>query len=251
MLLNSETKAIQEQLGNYCRTGEEHPIKGTIPKRLRQYRRLVYNVFDGVLEQAFPITKTLLSTEQWNTLVTHFVREHQPQEHEVWKMPRELYDYIQSVDYGTRLKMPFLEELVYFEWLEIEVHGMPDVVLPKVASKTISLESQLAFNPHHVLHQLSYPVHKSEATAYLDQLGEYFILIYRGLTDYNVHFLELSPFTALLFHLLITRPITIWQALCIICDEHDIERNDALGQQALSFIDLLREKEIVLGVISE
>ena len=33
--------------------------------------------------------------------------------------------------YGNRIQKPYLEDLLYFEWMEIEVHTMPDRANPR------------------------------------------------------------------------------------------------------------------------
>ena len=57
------------------------------------------------------------------------------------------------------LGKPFLDDLLYFEWMEIEVHTMPDRPFPDYVKEGNVLEDRLAFNPEYEIIRMDYPVH--------------------------------------------------------------------------------------------
>lgn len=56
MQLLNHTHQHQSALAAYCRTGELPDIPGVVMENVPQYRRLVYNVIDDMLQNAYPLT---------------------------------------------------------------------------------------------------------------------------------------------------------------------------------------------------
>ena len=125
-MLTPDTIEIQNKLASYCRTGEEVEIPGVSQNRLRHYRRLVKNVIHNTMKQAFPITHKLLERAEWEEMVDRFFIEHDAQTPKVWELPKEFYEYVKRSGYAKKYDRPYLDDLLYLEWIEIEVHSMPD-----------------------------------------------------------------------------------------------------------------------------
>src|SRR5210317_158344 len=115
MHLRKETITIQENLGEYCRTGHHQELPGLTPGRIHHYRRLISNVVHDTLRTAFPISVAALGEETWRLLVEEFFSSGLPQTPQVWKLPFEFYTFHASRETGQRIQRPFLEELLYFE----------------------------------------------------------------------------------------------------------------------------------------
>jgi hypothetical protein len=192
MHLRKETIAIQEQLGEYCRTGEERELPGITPGRIHHYRRLISNVVHDTLRTAFPITVAALEESQWEELVQDFFSEGIPQTPQVWKLPFEFYEYHAGRETGKRLDLPFLDDLLYFEWMEIEIHTMPDRPYPDYVSKGDLFKDILVFNPEYEIVQLEYPIHTHPVKEALQMKGDHFALLYRLPESGHVQFLGLS-----------------------------------------------------------
>lgn len=247
MSLKTSTRSIQSQLASYCKDGVLSPIEGAREERLPTYRRLVFNVIRDTLRQAYPISYEILSKEEWGNLVYDFFKNHNCQHHEVWKMPYELVEYVESTQYHISIDKPYLLELLYFEWLEIEIHGHEDVDLPDYVPYTGELEEVLVLNPYTRLIQLNYPVHKMSHREVSAHQGHYFVLIYRDLSEDKVHFMELSPFTAQLLVQLQESdgvPSPILKGLA----EKAGQPEETIIHHANNFLFTLQEKEVVLGI---
>lgn len=248
-MLRSDTLDVQSQLGQYCRDGELVELPGSRADRLPQYRRLVFNVVKGILDQAYPISRKVLGSDTWLELVTRFFKEHKCQEPEVWRMPQELVEYVEKSGYATNLEKPWLTELLYFEWLEIEVHGMEDESLPNTESLAGHnwQQNPLAVNPYHRLIHLTYPVHKEAAQDYDARKGNYYVLIYRDLDEMAVHFMELSPFAAIFLEFLKKESISFQDALANALHTFNRELSPELEEQASTFVQQWHEKQVILG----
>jgi hypothetical protein len=191
-MLNSDTIAKQSALAQYCLSGTLIPIEGASPERLSQYRRLVFGVFSGILEQAYPITYNFLGEIKWNQLITSFVSKYPCSDPQVWKMPKELVTYVQENNMADIIDCIFLVDLLRFEWLEIEVYCMEDISLPNFSAVTDIMDSALCFNPHYQILQLNYPVHKMNKVNPEEHFGNYTILSFRDEKG-KANFLSLDP----------------------------------------------------------
>lgn len=192
MKLSEETISAQHALADYCRTGKQPVIPGARPERLHHYRRLVKNVLNNTLVQAFPITFKLLKPEQWENLIHDFFTIHNAQTPQVWKLPLEFYTFLKENNYAQKLGRPYLNDLLYFEWIEIEVHTMPDENIPTYKEAGDFFHERVLFTPEFRIIQLEYPVHLMAAEKSADKKGNFFLLVFRHKDSGNVNFLNLS-----------------------------------------------------------
>jgi len=216
MLLKADTKEIQEQLADYCRTGVEKPIAGTRADRLPQYRRLVYNMIKNTMETAFPITEEWLPSEEWESLVYDFFAQHNAQTPSVWKLPQEFVEFVSQADYAEIIQKPALNDLLWFEWLEIEVHTMPDTAEPVTSSSTFTNNVPLTVNPYFRIQQATYPIHLMHANEAAKHQGQWFILLYREMDSGQVKFIRLSVLHAVLLEKLNDHPQSLQSVLPVL-----------------------------------
>lgn len=192
---------------DYIRMLKEPDFEQSHPHRLKHYRRLVKNVFDDTLQHAFPITFKILDKEQWNWVIEDFIANYSCSSPQAWRMSFDFYEYIKSANIGQQIERPYLEDLTYFEWLELDVHTMDDRLFPQfkemdkghIYNMNDFKEHRFFINPYFQICQLEYPVHSKCYDKLLEHKGSYQILLYRDMIKYKVHFLELSPLFALVF----------------------------------------------------
>ena len=249
MHLLKETRAIQEQLGEYCRTGEEQELPGITPGRIHHYRRLISNVVQDTLRTAFPITVSALEESQWDELVQDFFTEGIPQTPQVWKLPYEFYEYHAGRETGKKMDLPFLDDLLYFEWMEIEIHTMPDRSYPEFLNEGDIFQDRLAFNPEYEIVRLEYPIHLHPVSEALHMKGDHFALLYRLPESGHVQFLGLSALNVYI----ITRLQEMNAPLNEIKHEFarvaGIESGRYLDDALEKFIGDLLERKMILGYI--
>ena len=247
MSVSSYTKTAQSKLSDYVRSGTYEKIDGVNNERVKQYRRLVFNVINGTLIKAYPILHNNVSEEQWEDAVNHYFSTHDCQEARVWLMPKEFYTFLVKHYYKNKWQIPALDDLLLLEWIEIEVHTMSDLALPEAQEIEDIWHSELVLDPEYRLISLEYPVH----TKKLKDIGpqdkaQYFVLVYRRRNDGDVQFWSLSPIHAFVFERL-----SLGQTLTNIKEDILIE-NASLTEKELvphleQFINQLIEKKIVVA----
>ncbi len=251
MKLSEDTARIQEQLGKYCRTGKETKIPGVTPGRLKHYRRLVNNVVRDVLDSGYPITLASLGEELWDELVQDFFVNGQPGVPQIWRLPYEFYTYHVAKETGQRIEKLYLDDLLYFEWMEIEVYNMPDRPFPDYVKEGSALENRLAFNPEYEIIRMSYPVHMYAAAEAAGMKGDYFVLIFRSPDTGYVQFLKLSALNVYILTRLVEEDLPAALLKGDIAQVTGIESGKFMDEALEKFIAELMEKQLILGFRKE
>lgn len=251
MKLQSDTREIQERLGNYCKTGKEVTLPGVTPNRLHHYRRLVYNVVKNTMDQAYPIASSGLDEEIWDSLVNDFFSNHPTQSAQVWKLPYEFYAYHFSNHSGAQFEKPWLNDLLYFEWAEIEVHTMPDVQPEPYVAEGDPLEDRIVLNPEHQVLQLEYPVHLHALEGMEDRKGQYYALLFREPQTGRVRFIQLSMFHAFLILKIAETGDQVNSFKGELAGIAAVESEKFLDDSLVSFIRDLKDRQMVLGFRKE
>lgn len=246
MLLHKETYDLQHKLANYCRDGNLIHIDGTRKDRLPHYRRLIYNMINDALETAYPITKQVFHEDEWDGLVYDFFRSWEIQTPILWKMPFTFYEYCFQNNIGQKLNRPYLNDLLYFEWIEIEVYNMPDRDIPAYNAKNSLLDNKIVINPEHEIVMLEYPVFKMPVSELEKNKEEYFLLVYREQKNLSVRFFEMSKAMVWLFENMYTGKKTGKQILQEA--EHILNLNKkTINELSDSLLPDLLDKGIILG----
>lgn len=234
-MLKTETYQIQSSLAKYCRTGNLTIIEGANERRLPEYRRLVYNVVKGFLDQAFPIAQQHLSEQQWEKLCEDFFDAHKCQPAEAWRIPEELVNYISKNKHPFVSEFPFLRELLHFEWLEIEIYNLID-------QPAVKLEEGMLLNPHFIIEQFTYPVHQPLHKEINPK--QYFLLVFRHPIDLNARFMELAPLSAFLLETLLSNG-SVSATINEMASALKMDVTPELQQQAQLFLNQLQEKGMI------
>ena len=241
----STTNRHQSALARYCLTGSYEPIPGVRDRHVHHYRRLVYNVVDDILQSAYPLTCDLLSRVEWEDLVHRFLASHPCQTPQVWQMPRELYEFVESE--GSPSKYPFLSELLYFEWLEVELFMMEDKAEIHKADGDVFIDP-LVLNPEHILQHFHYPVHlkKAKSISFRDK-GDYYLVMFRHPASRDVQFMTLSPALVYLVEQLAAGPISTDALIREVCDALQIPIQQDTTSTVLKFITRSLENKLIVG----
>ena len=251
MSLREETKQIQEMLGEYCRTGEEQELPGVTPGRIHHYRRLIWNAVKNTLDTAFPITVAALGEDSWDLLVFDFFAAGIPQTPQIWKLPYEFYRFHADRKTGKQIQKRFLDDLLLFEWMEIEVHTMPDRPYPEFVEEGDLFQDRLAFNPEHEIVQLEYPVHTHPVSQATEMTGEYFALLYRLPGSGNVQFLALSALNTYIFTRLLEADVPMNEIKGEFARVAGIESERYLDDALKKFFGDLLDRKLILGFKSK
>lgn len=246
MSLKKETHNIQSQLAEYCKTGIMVEIEGARQDRLHHYRRLTYNIVKEALVTAYPIAYKSLKENQWMQMVDEYYVRHKMNTPLVWKMPYEFYEFCIEANYADKFELPYLEDLLYFEWIEIELHTMPDKEFDNYNDTGDLMGDKLVITPEYELLSFDYPVHKFKGDELLDKKGNYFVLIFRKHDTGAVRFINLSSYFAVVLQLLIEEGLTFKKAIQKASMSFGVDYDKSI-QYGLSFANDLIAQGFILG----
>jgi uncharacterized protein len=163
------------------------------------YQTLVSNIFKNTLKNAYPIAEAILTSVEWHTLTDHFIANHTSNHAALWKMPEDFLLFAEEHDYNSRFGLPYLTDLLLFEWTEIFLFMMPDFEYPEYNIVGNVLEHSALLNQESKLLHLRFPVYRP-----LPQdkrtlaTGNYFLFMFRHPDSFQVRFIEISPELAVL-----------------------------------------------------
>ena len=247
MGLKKDTIEVQQKLAAYCRTGDLVDIEGASKERLSHYRRLVFNVMYGIIENAFPITKSILSEEDFKMLVSGYMSRHDAQIPQVWKVPGEFCDY--NLENPPELidDFPYLLDLLRFEWLEILVYNQADTNIPDRRIKTIEGNDSVVINPDFEITHFKFPVYRGDWDKIIELQGDYYLLLFRNVDTKKVHFMDISPLHVVMIEGF-EKVTPLSKLIAHVMASFNIRENEEVKGKLISFVNKLYEEGFILGV---
>ena len=161
---------------------------------LSVYSDLVRGRLEDLISTSYPVFKSFLTREEFEEIMTEFIKEDHPHPLLI-DLTREFVQFFISRDFSAKRRLPFLEELVKYEWTEIELFNEKDE--PITNSKDWSWEEPLSLSASSRLVNYTYPVHEAyslQEQEILNLRGNYNLLIYRDARNYEVRTVALTDF---------------------------------------------------------
>jgi hypothetical protein len=246
MQLLKQTRQYQSELAGYCRTGILQQIPGIHTGNVVHYRKLVMNVVDDILQNAYPLTYDLLTRAEWNALVADFFAGHSCKSPQVWYMPKELIAYLVDTDHALLKQYPILHNLLHFEWMETAIFMMQDIPVPYTRNGDL-LFSKLVLNPEHRLLVLDYPVHRKKPSAIRpEDLQPYYLAAHRD-EEGQVVFTELSPPLVRVIEHLQERALSVKELYQLIEQDFSIQLAEADHMAIIQFIQQAYQEGLIKG----
>jgi uncharacterized protein len=247
MAYTDSTQQYQRMLANYTRTGVEENIPGTKPEGIQRYRTMIYNVVNDSLITAYPLTKKLLAEEEWNDIVQHFFASHACQSPFLWRMPFEFLEFVKMNALTLQKKYVFLNDLILYEWVEIEVFMMEDIE-EIYSGDGFTGTDKLVLNPSCILQYFQYPVYKKAAhTITAGDLADYFMFTYRDPETNHVRFLEVAPMFARMLEMLNEKAATIDELIQQFSAEAEVHITKDIKTGIEDFFQSAFTKRAILG----
>ena len=244
------TKTFEQQskLANFCRTGEYETLENVNEKNVAHYRRLVFNVVEDMLQTAYPLTFELLEQEEWLKVTKDFFAHHACISPQVWYMPKEFYEYLSAKkDHSLIKKYPFLLELLWLEWLEVEMYMMEDKTVEYSIDGKIATDA-LVINPEIHLQHFHYPVHLKNAKDISENdKGNYFLSLHRHPDDGEIIFTSLSPALVRSLEILQQEALAINDLMHTVCNEIDIAVTNETQELFNNFIEESLARKLIIG----
>lgn len=250
MLKSSSTYIAQAGLASYCRDGVPRSLKGVREDNLPHYRRLIRNIFDDTLSTAYPITKQHLDNKEWAGLIDDFMGDFSPSSPQVWQMPRELWEYVSDSGHYLAVRYLFLTDLMWFEWLEIELYMMKDIKVTSSHEGSLR-QDKLVLNPEHKIVGFEWPVFlKSPKKIKDDDKSQYFLVMFRHPVNKSVRFIHVSPVLARLIELLSEYPKSFEELIADLSIDLKATISDEQKSHVEIFLSGLLEKGLLLGYVA-
>lgn len=250
-MLSSDTKNIQKKLADYTRTGKLSEIPGIHTGHVKHYRRLVFNIIKNNIFQAFPIATEVIGKRKFTQMIDEFFSIHDVQTSQVWLLPGEFCEFANTYKWNEKYAMPWLSDLLLFEWIEIMIHTKPDGSIPKIKLSGNIMLSQLVINPDYKIIKLSYPVHMMPVKEAGNKKGNYYLLIFRNPDSGKVHFINLSILHASLIENMSEDRESLNQILPKLATEFRIQDYIQLQTAMKSFVKELMDQKFILGFLSD
>ena len=183
-------------------------------------------------------------------MVDSFIRNHDCQSYQNWKISGEFYEFAQEQNFSETLELPFLNDLLRLEWEEMYLYNMPDLEVEAFTPANDLLNHPLVINPEFRLLPMNFPLHLMNPNQALEKSGDYYVLLYREKDSGAIQFVDLSVWFALVIEQLATGTITLHNLLLEAKNffgEIDIEE---LKDSTLNFLNELKTGGFVLGMKS-
>lgn len=177
-----------------CRTGIADPSLDIKPERAQIYHNLFKNHVNETLLLAYPITRHLLHPKKWTALVDAFVKEGISASPFLWQMPKFFLEFVKRMQLKKELKIPYLDDLLDFEWLEIDLFMTPDLPVPEYDLKGNVMHAPLCLNPENAFATYQYPVYEKGFSSKKLKRGIYPIFSFRHPKTHQARFIAISQF---------------------------------------------------------
>ncbi len=244
-MLTEKTKKIYDEFAWFARTGETTDLEFSKPEGLAHYRRLVRNVTDNTLQNAFPIASKLINKGEWDSLVNDFMRNHDSKTSSIWKLPKEFVEFFEQNNFAQKLNRYYLNDLLRLEWTEIDVFTRENARYPAFSNIGDFLSDKLLVNKIYEIIELEYPVHIMAVNEAQKNKGKYFVLIFRDFTDLSVKFMNLSNTLVLVIKLL--REKSLNSIIQYFIQDLSEYRKIEIDRKIIEFVKVLFENHFILG----
>ncbi len=164
-------------------------ITGDTPnlsRALKVYGMLVGYRFEEVIDNAFARLKPFYSEAAWQTLVQHFIARGGRAPY-IWQVPDEFRRMVKKEE-----KRPWVNELFWYEWIEIALHKAR---AKRSKKRALSFDKTARLSPTVRIKHLHYPVHRRDDDSALEEAkGDFYLMLYRNPEDDEIMVTELTPF---------------------------------------------------------
>jgi len=138
-------------------------------------------------------------------------------------------------------------DLLYFEWIEIEVHTMADQSPEPYKKDGDVNKNKIEVNPEYRLIKLNFPVHLYATEEAKKHSGNYFLLVYRHPDNFEVRFVDLPALHILFFEKIVNEEMTISEILKEIEEASGSENIETVEKNILEFVEIMFDQKVFLG----
>ncbi|WP_440683149.1 HvfC family RiPP maturation protein [Cysteiniphilum halobium] len=203
------------------------------------YQSLIYNNINNTLKRTFPVSVSILSKAQWRTLTLGFLADYGSESPYFYDLPKQFVNYLNTLKV---LPLPFLYELMHYEWIELDVELSIDRERQNLSDNYITNNSTRVLVYRYPVHQIS-----KDFIPEQPPVNPTFLVVYRN-SAFKVLFMEVNLLSAHLLELLITEPQSIDQAITTAAHNLSLPVSEDLLQSGRALCQSYIEKNILIPV---
>lgn len=218
-------------------------------RAMGKYKQLINSIYDQSLTKAYPIAYSVIPTDIWDNWVEEFIKNSRSQEPRVWLMPKLFMQYVQQEGLANQIGRPYIDDLLLFEWVEIELFTQEDIAIPQVVTEVDWIQDVVTFNPHHLIISLSYPVHKSTEHDQLMDQGQYTWAVYRDPNTFAVQYVQLGLFDKYCIEYMQKDKLSLGTAILAVMTDLNLSDSDlpAIQARTIEVFDQFISSGFILG----
>jgi len=244
----SATHALQRAFASHVRDPAHAPAPdGIEPRRMAVYTELFFNNVESLLSANFPVIRSLYGDDAWREFVRAFYRDHHCHTPLFTDLARELMRYLETRDDAS--DPPFLAELAHYEWSELAL-AIDEAEIAHVAHDRNGdiVDGIPVVSPLARVLAYRFPVHRIRPDYRPDEAPAQptLILLVRDRSD-EIRFLEIDALTALLFERLQANTTATGRAVLDALLVELGRADDAVRASGLAILNLLRDRDALLG----
>ena len=240
------TEAYQRAFAAHLRDPTANPPPtGVDAARAGVYVELLFNNVEDFLSNCFPVIRSILDDDAWNTLVRQFYAEHACTTPYFREISAEFVQWLTSTALSDR--PPFLLELAHYEWVEIPL-TLADAPInwQQINPDGDLLDGIPVLNPVMLLQSYQYPVHRISMDYQPHTPDPTHLLLIRN-PEHKIDFIVLNAITARLLQWL-QEGISARQALTQIAEEIQHANTEQLLEFGLTLLHQFQQQHVLLGV---
>ncbi|MBO6558571.1 MAG: putative DNA-binding domain-containing protein [Pseudomonadales bacterium] len=239
-----ELKKLQKAFTEHLRNPDHVPVPaGLDERRMSVYSELIFNNVSSLLSDFFPVIKSIVSDDAWQSIVRNFFVSHESQTPYFMALSGEFVEYLAQAQLSADLP-DYLTELAHYEWVELALFTMDEAQPDELAGDIGHL--QLSLSPLAQPLVYNYPVHQISPDFQPTAPGDTptYLLVCR-IPDESVRFFELQP---LAFHLLNdmhqTSGLVPADWLQEKADEFEVQEKDEFVRNGLALIQSFNQYRV-------
>lgn len=240
---------LNEKLALYCGDG----IIPIFRKNLKQSKNInfdndIIKIISGSMKNAFPQTVQTISSKHWELIISDFYLTHNYKSFHFLTLPYDFYIFATESNYENKLSLPFLNDLMYYEWIVLDTKiSFQNIQKNKYSESGDFMNDIIIISPNHHIIQLTYPIHKYTPNESINQQGIYNLLIYTNQNNGQVKTIEMSDKEAYILGMIDTHKKDINTIIQELADDNQDYNYFKNIKEIKLFFNILYEYGIVLG----
>lgn len=248
----TDFRTVQRAFTAHLRDRRANPRPADVPAaRMQVYRELLLANFETALGNCYPVLRSLIDERDWRALVQAFFAGHRCQSPLYRELAGEFREWLQGPQHdGLRTRLPFLDELAHYEWIEMALDTDPRTIPTEGIDRTGDLLAGVpVLNPLAWLLRYRYPVPRiGPAFRPVAPQAEPVQLVIHRRRDHSIGFLEVNPLVAALVGRLETHTDRSGRELLIeLAGDYPQLGLDAFLAAGAAALTELAGRDIVLG----